>query len=416
MWKRVNVSLPDPASDSNHYDNDDVDLKKKNNRKKAKGKTEKKTNNDARDLEASPYEGVGMFYSLEVLDGNDYQILSKDKHKQFVVLDKQDSSNGKTETNNNNKKKKKKKTKKKKRKLSGDEDETEGSSTAPTPDDTQKPGREPQQTKRRKKQHPNDSSEEAPLDKAVEKAASNTSTPSKNTAKSKLSGPKAKKREDQKAMAKDEASSSVSDATKSTAESQQEESKEGEEEEQQQQMQSMQTSWLTSTGGVALHLSLCKSLVQQGFWTPTPIQAATLPAAILGRRNIVGAAPTGSGKTLSYLLPILQHILEAEHRHRKAQALILAPTRELAIQVTQECHKLSQEVSVVTLVGGLAMPKQVRLLEKQKPPILVATPGRLWEMVSFFFLRPNGVPWMARVKDDCITQVLYDEAHCVLVR
>jgi hypothetical protein len=63
-----------------------------------------------------------------------------------------------------------------------------------------------------------------------------------------------------------------------------------------QQVQTVQSSWLAATGGVTLHPDICKGLVRQGFWTPTPIQAATLPASILGRRNIVGAAPTGSGK------------------------------------------------------------------------------------------------------------------------
>jgi ATP-dependent RNA helicase DDX24/MAK5 len=150
----------------------------------------------------------------------------------------------------------------------------------------------------------------------------------------------------------------------------------------------LQTSWMIATGGVTLKEGVCEGLIKQDFQGPTPIQAATLPAAILGRRNIVGAAPTGSGKTLAYVLPILQHILELtvddeERQQRPLQALILAPTRELALQVAHECEKLMPRITG-TIVGGLAPHKQVRILEKRKPPIVIGTPGRLWQLVSSF--------------------------------
>lgn len=161
----------------------------------------------------------------------------------------------------------------------------------------------------------------------------------------------------------------------------------------------MQLAWLSSTGGVELHPVLCRGLVSLGFWTPTPIQAATLPASILGQRNIVGAAPTGSGKTFSYLLPILQELLHSYYRpseyrpserenrleqpadlsERTLRALILSPTRELAMQIQQACESLIPRVAVV-IVGGLAVAKQTRLLDR-KPPIVIGTPGRLWDLV-----------------------------------
>jgi ATP-dependent RNA helicase DDX24/MAK5 len=155
---------------------------------------------------------------------------------------------------------------------------------------------------------------------------------------------------------------------------------------------SLQESWVIATGGVTLHQEICKGLARQQFYTPMPIQSATLPASILGRRNIVGAAPTGSGKTLSFLLPILQYLMEqkdetstnddedAQEDLRKLQALILTPTRELAMQIHKECDKLVPR-QIGTIVGGLALPKQARVLNKNKPPILVGTPGRLWELV-----------------------------------
>jgi ATP-dependent RNA helicase DDX24/MAK5 len=167
--------------------------------------------------------------------------------------------------------------------------------------------------------------------------------------------------------------------------------------------------------GVPLHPALLFNLHKLGFTQPTAIQRATLPKAILGRRDIVGAAETGSGKTLAYGLPILSAILHTmddtvaaaaaatavavsdstdtavtaaaaaaaqKHPHQlPLQALILCPTRELALQVTLHLTAVSEGtgVSIVSVVGGLAEVKQRRLL-KRRPAVVVATPGRLWEM------------------------------------
>jgi ATP-dependent RNA helicase DDX24/MAK5 len=165
--------------------------------------------------------------------------------------------------------------------------------------------------------------------------------------------------------------------------------------------------------GVPLHPALLFNLHKLGFTQPTAIQRATLPKAILGRRDIVGAAETGSGKTLAYGLPILSAVLhsmddavaaaaaaaaasdsstdtaavaaaaaESKHVHQlPLQALILCPTRELALQVTLHLTAVSEGtgISIVSVVGGLAEVKQRRLL-KRRPAVVVATPGRLWEM------------------------------------
>lgn len=104
-------------------------------------------------------------------------------------------------------------------------------------------------------------------------------------------------------------------------------------------------------------------------------------------------SPTGSGKTLAFLLPIFQSLLEEEDQHRSddgeddrnraLKALIVAPTRELAKQIVAECEKLGRRRATL-LVGGLAHVKQQRLLSR-RPPIIVGTPGRLWEMVRAKF-------------------------------
>ena len=173
---------------------------------------------------------------------------------------------------------------------------------------------------------------------------------------------------------------------------------------QQEEVEQLQTTWSISAPGITLHSTLCTGLHSLNYTYPTPIQSATLPAAILGRRDIVGAAPTGSGKTLSFGLPILQYLLDnddndngddassrEQQQHPKQkkklplQALILTPTRELAMQVTEELRRVScNNIPIGTIVGGFAEVKQKRILDKTRPPILVATPGRLWELVSFF--------------------------------
>lgn len=180
----------------------------------------------------------------------------------------------------------------------------------------------------------------------------------------------------------------------------------------------IQSSWGGLSGGAHLHPRLLESLHRLGFSQPTPIQAATLSASIMGRRNLVGAAPTGSGKTLAFLLPILNTILEGpardgdedgddDHEERlddaqggtdqqrqpppkrpAVQALIMTPTRELASQIHAECDKLLPN-QCATLVGGIALVKQARILQTKRPNVVIATPGRLWAMVRPFSFQPK---------------------------
>ena len=120
--------------------------------------------------------------------------------------------------------------------------------------------------------------------------------------------------------------------------------------------------------------SLCDACKNLGFTTPTAVQAESIPIALSGR-DIIGLAETGSGKTAAFALPILQALLE------KPQAifgLVLAPTRELAYQISQQFEALGALISVrcTVIVGGMDMIPQAIALAK-KPHIIVATPGRL---------------------------------------
>ena len=122
---------------------------------------------------------------------------------------------------------------------------------------------------------------------------------------------------------------------------------------------------------------ILKSLQQLGFTVPTPVQASTIPIALLGK-DIVASAQTGSGKTAAYLIPIIERLLYVKNS-TSTKAIILTPTRELAIQVHDVGRKLGQFVSNLNFgmaVGGLSLKQQEQQL-KTRPDIVIATPGRL---------------------------------------
>ena len=128
---------------------------------------------------------------------------------------------------------------------------------------------------------------------------------------------------------------------------------------------------------LTLHPHLLQAIQKMGLEELTPIQERSLQPALTGK-NIAGAAQTGTGKTIAFLLPILQHIFTA--KPLPPTALIITPTRELCLQIAKEAQKLcalTQGVyKVCTLYGGTNYREQETLL-KQKTHIIVATPGRL---------------------------------------
>eukprot|EP01130_Rhizamoeba_saxonica_P016804 TRINITY_DN7839_c0_g1_i2.p1 TRINITY_DN7839_c0_g1~~TRINITY_DN7839_c0_g1_i2.p1 ORF type:complete len:686 (+),score=165.46 TRINITY_DN7839_c0_g1_i2:1-2058(+) len=133
-----------------------------------------------------------------------------------------------------------------------------------------------------------------------------------------------------------------------------------------------------------LHPLLLKGIAKEGFTSPTPIQAKSIPYALRDRKDIVGAAETGSGKTLSFGLPILQRLMECDSvdfEDKTLPCLIFTPTRELAIQIVEHLQAIAYftDIKIVSIVGGLAVEKQIRVLSK-KPDIVVATPGRFWSL------------------------------------
>ncbi|KAF7118552.1 hypothetical protein CNMCM5793_008082 [Aspergillus hiratsukae] len=119
---------------------------------------------------------------------------------------------------------------------------------------------------------------------------------------------------------------------------------------------------------------LCEACDSMGYRTPTLIQAHSIPVALQGR-DLICLAETGSGKTAAFVLPILQALM---NRPQPLNSLVLAPTRELALQISQVVEDLGALISVrcAVLIGGVDMVSQAMALGK-KPHIIVATPGRL---------------------------------------
>ena len=114
-----------------------------------------------------------------------------------------------------------------------------------------------------------------------------------------------------------------------------------------------------------------------GYTTPTPIQAAAIPIAVTGR-DVLGIAQTGTGKTASFVLPMITRLETGRARARMPRSLILAPTRELAAQVAQSFEKygINNKLNLALLIGGVSMDDQVKKLDRGVD-VLIATPGRL---------------------------------------
>ncbi len=128
---------------------------------------------------------------------------------------------------------------------------------------------------------------------------------------------------------------------------------------------------------------LLKALAKKGYTRPTAIQLEAIPAA-MDARDILGSAPTGTGKTAAFLLPAIQHLLDYPRRKPGApRILILTPTRELAMQVAQQAEELAQftNLSIATITGGVAYQNHGEIFNKNQD-IVVATPGRLLQYIK----------------------------------
>ena len=130
-----------------------------------------------------------------------------------------------------------------------------------------------------------------------------------------------------------------------------------------------------------------KAVLEQGYTTPTPIQAQSIPHVLAGS-DLMGAAQTGTGKTAAFVLPIIQKILRhasnsASPARHPIRALVLTPTRELAVQVADNAASYSKytDLRAAVVYGGVDMKEQVATL-RNGVEILIATPGRLLDHIG----------------------------------
>ena len=123
-----------------------------------------------------------------------------------------------------------------------------------------------------------------------------------------------------------------------------------------------------------------KALEKKGYEKPSPIQSLTIPALLLGEKDIIGQAQTGTGKTAAFSLPILEKI---EENGKHIQAIVLTPTRELAVQVSEEMHALSssRKIRITPVYGGQSMEFQIKQLKKGVE-VVVGTPGRVMDLMN----------------------------------
>ncbi|NRA62328.1 MAG: DEAD/DEAH box helicase, partial [Psychrobium sp.] len=147
-----------------------------------------------------------------------------------------------------------------------------------------------------------------------------------------------------------------------------------------------------SFSNFGLDKRLTASLEHMGFDQATPIQMEAIPFAIAGK-DILASSQTGSGKTIAFLLPIMHRLLRQKPlTKRDPRALVLAPTRELAMQVYQDFKKLtgSSRINATLIVGGESFNDQAKILRKD-PDLIIATPGRISDHLEHRHVMLNGL-------------------------
>jgi superfamily II DNA/RNA helicase len=163
---------------------------------------------------------------------------------------------------------------------------------------------------------------------------------------------------------------------------------------------------------LGLSPALLLALSDKAWLAPTPIQLAAIPAALQGR-DVLGSAQTGSGKTMAFTLPLLQHLeLEPPSKPRVPRALVLVPTRELSTQVGEEIRSLSahlRHVPKVSIVfGGVSInPQMLRL--RGGADIVVATPGRLLDLLDHNALHLSSIMTLVLDEADRLLDLGFSE-------
>jgi ATP-dependent RNA helicase DeaD len=157
-----------------------------------------------------------------------------------------------------------------------------------------------------------------------------------------------------------------------------------------------------------------KAIEEIGFDSPTEIQEKAIPIILETSQDFVGQAQTGTGKTASFVVPLLHKI---DMSSSVVQALILAPTRELASQVENEIQKIGKYMGIKStcIYGGTAYDKQIHELEKNKPQIVVGTPGRVIDMLKKGILVLDSAKFcILDEADEMLNMGFFDDVQLIL--
>jgi len=160
--------------------------------------------------------------------------------------------------------------------------------------------------------------------------------------------------------------------------------------------------------------AVLQAIIELGYLTPTSIQEQTIPLLLAGR-DVIGQAPTGTGKTAAYGLPIIERLNEGELR---PQGLVVVPTRELAIQVAEALHELGKYREVVTLpiYGGAPYDRQLRAL-KRGVQVVIGTPGRLLDHLGRDTLNLDSVQTVVLDEaDEMLNMGFIEDIEAILAR
>ncbi|OCS84492.1 DEAD/DEAH box helicase [Caryophanon tenue] len=169
---------------------------------------------------------------------------------------------------------------------------------------------------------------------------------------------------------------------------------------------------MTNFSEFNLSESTLRSLARMGFESATPIQEGTIRFAMDGR-DVLGQAQTGTGKTAAFGVPLIERI---DPKNPAVQALIIAPTRELAIQVSEEIYKVGYDkrVKILSVYGGQEIGRQIRAL-KNKPQIIVGTPGRIQDHINRRTLKLDEVQMLVLDEaDEMLNMGFIDDINAIL--
>ena len=168
-------------------------------------------------------------------------------------------------------------------------------------------------------------------------------------------------------------------------------------------------------GNLGLNPKLVATLTELGYEEPTPIQREAIPPLLTGA-DVIGQAATGTGKTAAFALPILQRIAERGTQRPHPSALVLVPTRELAMQVAEAMHKYGHKlkIAVVPIYGGHSFGQQQRMLERGVD-VVVATPGRAVDHIGRKTMDLSGISILALDEaDEMLDMGFADDLETIL--